>query len=172
MSGLTAKIKEEFVAMLPPTIFFFVALHIVSLVRVLMLKGTGLAPVTSVSVAVAALILGKAVLIADMLPIINRYPDKPLIYNVTWKTLIYLVMAAIIHYLERLVDFWRQAGGLVAGNEKLLAEIVWPHFLAIQIILLVLILMYCTTHEIVRVIGGDKVRQMFFGPMPTGSARA
>ena len=85
--------------------------------------------------------------------------------------LIYLAMAALIHYLERLVDFWRQACSLVAGNEKLLAEIVWPHFWAIQIILLVLILMYCTMHEIVRVIGEDKVRQMFFGPMPTGSAR-
>jgi hypothetical protein len=166
MGTLTAKVKEELVAMVPPTIFFFVALHIVALIRVLMLKGTGLAPVTSVSVAVAALILGKAVLIADMLPIINRYPDRPLIYNVAWKTLIYWVMAALIHYLERLVDFWRQAGGLVAGNEKLLAEMVWPHFWAIQIILLVLILMYCTMHEIARVIGGDKVRQMFFGPMP------
>jgi hypothetical protein len=165
MSTITAKIKEEFVAVLPPTIFFFVALHIVSLVRVLMLKGTGLTPMTSVSVAVAALILGKAVLIADMLPIINRYPDKPLIYNVTWKTVIYLAMAGVIHYLERLVDFWRQTGGLVAGNEKLLAEIVWPHFWAIQIVLLMLILMYCTMHEIVRVIGGDKLRQVFFGPM-------
>ena len=68
------------------------------------------------------------------------------------------------------MDFWRRAGGLVAGNEKLLAEIVWPHFWAIQIILLVLILMYCTMHEIVRVTGGDKLRRMFFGPMPTGSA--
>jgi chromate transport protein ChrA len=126
----------------------------------------------SISVAVAALILGKAVLIADMLPVINRYPDKPLIYNVTWKTVIYLVIAALIHYLERLVDFWRQAGGFVAGNEKLLAEIVWPHFWAIQIILLVLILMYCTTHEIARVVGGPRLRQMFFGPLPTGSTRA
>ena len=166
MSTLTAKIREELLAMLPPTIFFFVALHIVSLVRSLMLKGTGLAPMTTVSVTVAALILGKAVLIADMLPIINRYPDKPLIYNVAWKTTIYLAMAALIHYLERLVDFSRQAGGLVAGNEKLLAEIVWPHFWAIQIVLLVLILMYCTMHEVARVIGGDKLRQMFFGPMP------
>lgn len=166
MSTLPAKIKEEFLAVLPPTIFFFVALHIVALIRVLMLKGTGLAPMTTVSVAVAALILGKAVLIADMLPIINRYPEKPLIYNVAWKTVIYLAVSALIHYLERLVEFWRQAGGLVAGNEKLLAEIVWPHFLAIQIILLVLILIYCTMHEIARVLGGDKLRQMFFGPMP------
>jgi hypothetical protein len=77
LNTLTAKIKEEFVAMLPPTIFFFVALHIVALIRVLMLKGTGVAPMTSVTVAVAALILGKAVLIADMLPFINRYPHKP-----------------------------------------------------------------------------------------------
>jgi hypothetical protein len=172
MSTVRAKVKEEFLAMLPPTIFFFVALHVVAFVRVLMLKGTGLTPMTSISVAVAALILGKAVLIADMLPVINRYPDKPLIYNVTWKTMIYLLMAALIHYLERLVDFWRQAGGFVAGNEKLLAEIVWPHFWAIQIILLVLILMYCTTHEIARVVGGGKLRQMFFGPLATGSARA
>jgi hypothetical protein len=118
------------------------------------------------SVAVAALILGKAVLIADLLPMINRFPNKPLIYNVAWKTLIYLLVATLIHYLERLVDFWRQAGGLLAGNEKLLGEIVWPHFWAIQIILFVLIVTYCTMHELVRVIGRKKVLRIFFGPMP------
>ena len=166
MSKVTAKIKEEFLTVLPPTIFFFVALHIVTLVRMLMNKGTNLQVTTSISVTVAALILGKAVLIADMLPVINRYPDKPLIYNVGWKTMIYLLVAAVIHYLERLFDFWRQAGGFIAGNEKLLAEIVWPHFWAVQIILFVLILMYCTTRELVRVIGNDKVLRIFFGPLP------
>jgi hypothetical protein len=166
VTKLSTKLKEEFFALLPPTIFFFVALHIVAFVRVLMLKGTRISPVSTISVAVGALILGKAVLIADMLPMINRFPDKPLIYNVAWKTCIYLLVATLIHYLERLVDFWRQAGGLVAGNEKLLAEIVWPHFWAIQIILLVLIVMYCTMHELVRVIGREKVLRIFFGPLP------
>jgi hypothetical protein len=166
MSKLSAKIKEEVLAMIPPTIFFFVALHIVAIVRVLMLRGTGLAPLSTISIAVAALILGKSVLIADMLPIINRFPDRPLIYNVVWKTVIYLLMSALIHYLERLYDFSRQAGGVVAGNERLLAEIVWPHFWAVQIILLVLIVTYCTMHELVRVIGREKVLRIFFGPMP------
>jgi hypothetical protein len=165
MSKLSAKIKEEIKALLPPTIFFFIVLHLVAFVRVLMLKGTGVSPATPVSATVAALILGKAVLIADKLPVINRYPDKPLAYNVVWKTTIYTLVAMLIHYMERLVDFWREAGGFVAGNEKLLAEIVWPHFWAIQIILVVLILMYCTMRELVRVIGGDKVRRMFFGPL-------
>ena len=166
MSKISSKLKEEFLALLPPTIFFFVALHIVTFVRVLMLKGTRISPLSSVSVAVAALILGKAVLIADMLPAINRFPDKPLIYNVAWKTLLYMVMATLIHYLERLIDFWRQAGSFVAGNEKLLSEMVWPHFWAIQIILFVLIAMYCTIHELVRVIGREKLLRIFFGPLP------
>jgi hypothetical protein len=166
MSKLSTKLKEEFFALLPPTIFFFVALHIVTFVRVLALKGTGISPLSSMSIAVAALILGKAVLIADMLPLINRFPNKPLIYNVAWKTLIYLLASAVIHYVERLIDFWRQAGSFVAGNEKLLAEIVWPHFWAIQIILFVLIVMYCTMHELVRVIGKEKVLRIFFGPLP------
>jgi hypothetical protein len=87
------KLKKEFFALLPPTIFFFVALHIVAFVRALALKGTGISPLSSMSIAVAALILGKAVLVADMLPMVNRFPNKPLIYNVAWKTLIYLLMA-------------------------------------------------------------------------------
>jgi len=166
MHKLLEKLKEEFFAALPPTIFFFVMLHIVAVVRVLMAKAGNFQPMSTVSITVAALILGKAVLIADKLPSINRYPEEPLIYNVAWKTVIYLLVAGVIHYLERLFDFSRQAGGIVAGNAKLLAEIVWPHFWAIQIILFVLILMYCTMRELVRVIGKEKVLRIFFGPKP------
>ena len=166
MSKVSTTLKKELFELLPPTIYFFVALHIIAFVRVLMLKGTGISPLSTISIAVAALILGKAVLIADMLPTINRFPNKPLIYNVAWKTSIYLLVATLIHYLERLVDFWRQTGSFVAGNEKLLAEIIWPHFWAIQIILFVLIVMYCMMHELVRVIGKEKALRIFFGPMP------
>src|SRR5438105_8229376 len=105
MTKLSTTLKKEFFELLPPTIFFFVALHIVAFVRVLMLKGTGISPLSTISIAVAALILGKAVLIADLLPMINRFPNKPLIYNVACKTLIYLLMATLIHNMERLLHF-------------------------------------------------------------------
>jgi hypothetical protein len=171
MSTLSTKLLEEFKALLPPTLFFFVMLHLVAFMRVLMLKGTGIAVNTPWQVTLAALILGKAVLVADWLPFINRYPDKPLLYNIAWKTTIYVLVAMLVHYLERLVDFWKAAGSLVAGNQQLLAEIVWPHFWAIQMLLVVLILMYCTMHELVRVLGRDKVLEMLFGtpPAPRGS---
>src|SRR6059036_1318765 len=166
MTKLSSILKKEFFELLPPTIYFFVALHLVAFVRVLMLEGTGIRASSSVSIAVAALILGKAVLIADMLPLINRFPHKPLIYNVAWKTVIYWLLSAVIHYLERLIDFWRETGGFVTGNQKLLSEIIWPHFWAIQIILFVLIAAYCMVHELVRVVGREKVLRIFFGPMP------
>lgn len=160
------KLKEEFFKLLPPTIFFFVALHLVTFIRVLIAKDSHFEPLSTMSIAIASLILGKAVLIADMLPPINRYPNKPLAYNIAWKTVIYLLMASIIHYLERLIDFWRETGGFAAGNQKLLAEIVWPHFWAVQIILFMLILVYCTMRELVRVIGKEKTLRLFFGPLP------
>jgi len=162
VSKALEKIKEEFLALLPPTLFFFVALHILGVVRALMTKGTGLPLTSSAQIAVGALILGKAVLLADLLPAINRFPGKPLAYNVAWKSAIYFLVATLIHYLERLIDFWKEAGSFVAANQKLLEVIVWPHFWALQIVLLVLILNYCVIRELSRVVGADKMMTMFF----------
>jgi hypothetical protein len=166
MHKILEKLKEEFFAILPPTIFFFVALHLLTFIRILMAKGSHFQPLSTMSIAIASLILGKAVLIADLLPPINRYPHKPLAYNIVWKTVIYLLLASIIHYIERLIDFSRQAGGIVAGNEKLLSEIVWQHYLAVEIILFILIAVYCTARELGRVIGKERMLRLFFGPMP------
>jgi hypothetical protein len=154
MNKVFAKIKEEFLALIPPTLFFLFTLTLVAVIRALMLSGTGIQGSSAVQIAVAALILGKAVLI------------HPLAYNIAWKTAIYTVVAMLIHYLERLFDFWKEAGGFVATNEKLLATMVWPHFWAIQILLVVLILCYCALHELARVLGPGRMRAMFFGPSP------
>jgi hypothetical protein len=117
MSKATGKIKEEFRAMLPPTLYFFVILHIVALIRALMIKGTGITLDTTTSVAISALVLGKSVLIADMMPFINRFPERPLIWNVAWKTVVYFLVALVIQYLEHLYDFSKLAAGFAAANE-------------------------------------------------------
>lgn len=166
MSEFTTTIKHELAELVPPTLYFFVILHIVWIVRVLMTKNTGIDVTTTTSIAVAALILGKAVLLANALPFINRYPERPLIWNVCWKTVLYFLAAMLIHYLEHLYDYWKVAPGFAAANEKLLAEIIWPHFWAIQIVLAVLILMYTATSELARVVGPEKLKAMFFGPLP------
>jgi hypothetical protein len=170
MSNVAKTIKHEFAELIPPTIYFFVILHIVALIRALMNKNTGIDLSSTPSIAIAALVLGKAVLIANALPFINRYPDQPLIWNVCWKSALYFVVALAIHYLEHLYDYWKVAPGFAAANRKLLSEIVWPHFWAIQILLAVLIVLYCVIVEMARVIGRDELKVMFFGPMPVAPA--
>jgi hypothetical protein len=172
MSSLLEKGKEEFKKVLPPTIFFFVILHIVALIRALMIRDSGIALPTSVSVLIASLILGKSVLIADMLPFINRFPDKPLVWNVAWKTLMYAIVALIIHYLERLYDYWKEAHSLAGANHALLTQISWSRFWAVQILLVTLIFNYCVIAELARALGKDRLKRMFFGPLPPPSGRA
>ena len=166
MGKIAEKIKEELLAVLPPTLFFFVMLHIVAVIRALMARGSNYELTSVASIGLASLILGKAVLIADLLPPVNRYPEKPLAYNVVWKTAMYLLVATLIHYLERLYEFSRHAGGIAAGQEKMRSEVVWPHFWAVEIFLFVLIVNYCTARELVRVIGNDRMTRLFFGPPP------
>ncbi|HEF4762459.1 TPA: hypothetical protein SAN82_004929 [Pseudomonas putida] len=172
MNTVMHKIKHEFMKVLPPTIFFFVILHIVALIRALMIKGSGVDLPVSASVLIASLVLGKSVLVADMLPFINRFPDKPLIWNVSWKTLMYALVALIVHYLERLYDYWKEAPGFMDANALLWSSMNWPRFWAIQILLITLIFMYCVIAELARVIGRDRLKVMFVGPLAAVSAEA
>ena len=166
------KLKEELLKMVPPTVFFFIALHLIALVRSLMTSGSGLQASSTAQIALSALILGKAVLVADMLPAINRFPQKPLAYNVAWKTAIYFVLASLIHYLERLYDATKEAGSMAAGNHKLLTEMVWPHFWGIQIVILVVILNYCAIRELGRALGEERIFHLFFRDDISGRAGA
>ena len=172
MSKLWTTAKHEFFEVLPPTIFFFVAFHIVVLERTLMAKEYGIRLSSTVGATVAALLVAKVVLLADMLPVVNRFPEKPLIYNVVWKTAIYVVASTLVHYLEHLVPVWWRMGSFRAANEHLGSEIVWPHFWGIQVWLIVLMFLYCLARELIRVIGRDQVRKILFGARTSASVPA
>jgi len=163
LNKLGRLLEKELLELLPPTIFFFIAFHILVLFRALLLRQYGVQTSTVAGATVAALVVGKVVLIADALPFVNRFPEKPLMFNVAWKTLIYMVAALVVHYLEHLIPVWWRIGDLAAASRQLWQEIVWPHFWAIQLWLLVLFFMYCAIRELVRAVGPREVRRMFFG---------
>lgn len=163
MASIVERIKHEIREVIPPAIFFFVAFQTISLTRSLMLEEYGITASSFAAATVAALVVAKVILILDLVPAINRYPDKPLIYNVAWKTMLYVLAALLVRYLEHLFDFYRQQGSLVAAHRHLMAELVWPHFWAVQIWLLVLLFLYCALRELIRSLGRDRVIEMFFG---------
>ena len=162
MSKVLSKLKHEIKEAIPPAAFFFVAFQLIAFTQSLMLKQYGISVSTFTTATVAALIVAKVVLIADMLPLVNRFPEKPLVYNVVWKTAIYMIAAFLVRFIEHLIDFVREYGNLSVAIRHMLDEVVWPHFFAVQIWLLVLFLMYCAFRELIRVLGGDRVRRLFF----------
>lgn len=78
----------------------------------------------------------------------------------------YAVVAVVAHYVERLYEYWKDASTILAANRALWAGMNWPRFWAIQLLLVTLILMYCVIAELARVIGRDRLKAIFFGPLP------
>lgn len=46
------------------------------------------------------LIVAKVMLIANALPFVDAFPERPLIYNTVWKTTIYSILAVAFYLAE------------------------------------------------------------------------
>lgn len=156
-------LKHELRELFPPALFFFLALHFVALEHHLLARGPGITAGTSASVALAALILGKAVLLANHLPFIHRFPDRPMVYNILWKAVIYLALSILLHLGERYFELRRAGESFGSQVRHVLATIGWPGFVAVQLMLLLLILLYCTIQELTLRLGPAEMRALFFG---------
>ena len=165
MNKILQRLKQEFLGVIPTAVFFFVAFQLLAFTRALILQEYGIQVSVFVAATIGALIVAKVVMIVDLLPLVNRFPDKPLIYNVLWKTAIYLLAAFLVRYIEHLIHFVRKYGDIAVANSHLLDEVVWPHFWIVQLWLLVLFLMYCALRELIRVLGRERVRSIFLGPI-------
>ncbi len=166
MSGLRHKLIHELRELIPVTLFFFVAFQLLALTESLMLKQYGIHATTFLAATLMALIVAKVVVITDHFAFVNRYPEKPLIYNVAWKTAIYFTASLFVRYLEHLIDAWRKTSGFAEANRRMFEEIVWPHFWAVQLWLLVLLLIYCTFRELIRALGRERIVALFFTDPP------
>lgn len=156
-------LEREFLELLPPTIFFFVAIGLLMLTKRLILKQYDIAFSDFAAVLIGALVVGKVVLLVDCFKFVNKYPDKPLIYNVLWKTTIYLIAATVVRIAEEIIPKLLQHGDLKEMVQHLAHGIVWPHFWLIHLWLGVLLFVYCALRELIRAMGKDQVLHLFFG---------
>ena len=162
MSNWGQKLKHELHELIPVLVFFFITFQLLALTEALMLKQYGISVPVFLTATVMALVVGKVVLIADHFPLVNRFPEKPLSYNVVWKTAIYFAALFAFRYGEHFVHFWRQTRDMAEAQRRMIEEVVWPHFFVVQLWLLVLLLVYCAFRELVRALGRERIIRMFF----------
>jgi len=163
MSKALEIIKHELREAIFPATFFFFVFHIIALNRMLLLESYGMT-VTSMTVAtVAALIVAKAILIADSLPFIKIFSGKPLVYNIAWKTFIYGVLCFVIRCLEEIITHSSKYGGLRASADYLAHDFSWSHFWAVQIQLVAALAFYNTIVDLDRYFGKGSLKKALFG---------
>jgi hypothetical protein len=155
---------------LPPMVFFLVSFNLLVLTVALIARGESGDLPSYAAATVAALVCGKAVLIADKLPFFNRFPDRPLIWNVIWKALLYVAITVLFRLIETMIHGWLYDRHVGAGVEHALAGFAWPRFLIIQLWLAALFLVYTLFSELVLTFGRERMMRLFFGPVESPGA--
>jgi len=152
---------------LPPTIFFFVGFNFIVLTTNLLVAQYLVAVSNFMLATMAALVVGKAVLVANKIPFLRRYDRAPLIQPILFKTAFYWVIVFFARLLERFVHF------LVEGNSPgdfgsyLITTFSWHRFSAISLWICVLFLIYVTVSEFSHLFGPGELRRLFFTSRPS-----
>ena len=163
MNKTVAFLKKEFLEMLPPTIFFFVVFQFVVISRSVLGAELDISMVTSAAAVIGALIVGKSILVADALPLFKWFRDHRLIYNVVWRTALYMSIIVIFQMLEELIPLASKYGGFASASEHLIADVDWLRFWATHIILVVFLAFYSFATALIDVVGNDRFLAVFFG---------
>jgi hypothetical protein len=148
----------------PPTLFFFIGFNLILFTKRLILSAyliqfTGFAIAT-----VSALIVGKAVLVADLMPFLRRFDGAPLAQPILFKTAVYSFFVFVARLLEAFIDYLLAGGAAGRGRyiEQQLGSFSWHQFIATQMWIVVLFLIYVTASEINRLLGDGELFKIFF----------
>ena len=167
---LGAVLLHEFHLVVPPTVFFFFGFNLILLTKRLFLADYLIAYAGFLIATTSALIVGKVVLVAGKLPLLSRLDGKPLVYPILFKAFVYTSLVFIARMLEALIHFLIEEGwiGHDAFIRHELGTFSWPHFIAVQLWIFVLFVVYVAITELNKVFGEGKLYKIFFKRSATG----
>ncbi len=161
-SRALAFVIKEIKELLPATLFFAVGFNLIELTTQLILDDYRVRVANFLVATTAALVVGKAVLVANLLPFLRRYDADPLVRPILFKTVVYTFAVFLFRFLERLVEYWF-GGGTIGGLPDYVAHhFSWHWFAAVQIWIFVLFLVYTSVIELNALLGqGELVKSLF-----------
>lgn len=163
-----AFLLREFREMLPPTIFFFVGFNLIVLTTNLLVAAYSVGVGSFLITTTAALVVGKSVLVANAMALLRRYNRAPLIQPILFKTVFYWAIVFVARLLEHWIRFtFVEHHPLGTFLPHMVASFDWRRFVAIQLWILVLFLIYVTASELNRLFGDGELRRILFTYRPS-----
>jgi hypothetical protein len=158
-----AFLLREFREMLPPTIFFFIGFNLIVLTTKLLVAAYSVAVGSFLLATTAALVVGKSVLVANAMSLLRRYDRAPLIQPILFKTVFYWAIVFVARLLEHWIRFtFVEHHPLGTFLPHMVATFDWRRFVAIQLWILVLFLIYVTASELNHLFGDGELRRVLF----------
>jgi hypothetical protein len=159
---LLAFVIKELQEVWPPILFFAVSFNLIILTTDLVLADYRRSVGNFMVATVAALVVGKAVLVANVTPFLRRFDTAPMIRPVLFKTIVYWTVVFLVRFLEKLVEYLFAGGTLSEIPEYVVTHFTWHRFAAIQIWIFVLFLIYTSVAELNARLGDGELRKIFF----------
>ena len=150
--------RHEFLEMLPAVIFFAVGFNVIVLTTNLFLSSYSLTIGNFLVAITLALVVGKAVLVANATPFLRRYDTRPLAWSILYKAAVYCVFVFLARLIEAVLESWFLGKPL----SETVAKFSWDRFFAIQIWLFVLFLIYVTFSEMIQLFGEGELSRILF----------
>jgi hypothetical protein len=163
MPPLVAKVKEELRKMLVVAVFFATGFCIIIIHNRLLTHGSNIEIAGFARAMIGGLIVAKVLLTVNLLPFVHAFPDKPLVHNITWKTSLYVVAGIIYLYIEPFLKSLVKGMGIFASHSRAWQELMLPRTWATVIWLAVLMAIFVTFQEVSRVIGNERLKEIFLG---------
>ena len=160
-------ILHEWLEILPPTIFFFFGFNFIVLTTNLLVAQYLVAVSNFMLATLAALVVGKAVLVANKMSLLRRYDRAPLIQPILYKTAFYWVVVFFARLLERFMHFALEGNPPGDFIAYLITTFSWHRFVAISLWIFVLFLIYVTATEFRQLFGPGELRRLFFTSRPS-----
>jgi len=110
---------------------------------------------------VEALILAKVVLVGDALGLSRGHEDKPLIFPVLYKAVVFSLFVGLFAVLEHTIGAWFHGKGLAGGFHEIMSE-GKDELLARCLLTFFAFIPFFAFRELGRVMGEGKLRALFF----------
>jgi len=162
-----AFILKELREVVPPTLFFAVGFNLIVFTTDLILADYLLKFGSFIVATMAALVVGKAVLVANAMPFLRRFDRAPLIRPVLFKTLVYWLVVFVVRFLEKLIEYFISGGSPSGIPDYVVTHFTWHRFAAVQIWIFVLFLVYTSVAELNARLGEGELRKIFFTRRPS-----
>jgi hypothetical protein len=140
--------------------YLYVCFAVILLYKMAILGGQGVEFLLFGIPAIKALILGKFILLAQVIRLGKRYESSRLVSVVAYKAVLYLAMLLVLSLIEECVVGFFHGRPLLAVLTDIAGRL--PELLAMSAIMLLILIPYLASRELDVVLGKGRLWSLFF----------